>query len=435
VDVEMQDTLSVTPPPKKKHFSRFLIMVTLIALVAVLSNVFASSNISINGGKPVALGAGATVITACDDSIRFDVRSEFQTNEAKFKVTTLAISDIATTNFTDASGSHPGCDGEDLELNFYHKTESGLNILTCADLGFAVNTDISSGISPKPSHATCLETPNKGTIFFRVSNVDGNPANYVFSSLNIDPGLVDFISIMSTHKDYPYFIGGKGLGGGIVFFASVDPFTSEGSDCGSNCHYLEVAPVNWHEPDVTLDNQTTQMSWLANPANFANCVQFATGQSLAVGNQSYLDGERANWKIGVGLANTKSMHSAEVSGLCVSGASTLVLNFGGNDASRGQWFIPSGNEANELCKFAGRQETGILTQKCIAGTTGVPGFDFGVPVTDDPYVNLNHHVYWTSSASPDDLGGAILLGMGRSAGVGGTHWRGTAHYVRPIRAF
>lgn len=434
MDLEKPDALSVQPTKKSRHYSRYFIVIAFIGVVALVSNVFASSNISINGGNPIAIGAGVTAVTSCDDSINFEVKSEFQTTDAKFKVTNLVISNIATTSYTNASGNHPGCDGEDLEINFYHKTESGLTILTCNQIGMAVNTDISPNITPQPSHATCLQAPNNGTIFFRVANSDGSPANYSFNSLNIDPALIDFISIMSTHKDYPYFIGGRGPGGGIVYFISADPFISEGSNCASNCHYLEVAPANWNEPGVTSDATATPMSWLnAGSKGYATCLNYSNGQSRAPGNESNLGGEKENFRIGLGLSNTKKMHGAVTSGACDPGAAELVLSYPGSDSSQGQWFIPSINELNELCKFANSQETGVKTQVCRRTDIGRPEFDHGVSEADNPYINLDHHAYWSSSAGSAN-NQANMFVFGKTVG-GGEHWTGTNHIVRPVRAF
>ena len=50
-------------------------------------------------------------------------------------------------------------------------------------------------------------------------------------------------------------VGDIGPGGGIVFYVTATPFTSDAS-CGSNCLYLEMAPKNWYggssDPGLTL---------------------------------------------------------------------------------------------------------------------------------------------------------------------------------------
>jgi hypothetical protein len=66
-----------------------------------------------------------------------------------------------------------------------------------------------------------------------------------------------------------------------------------------------------------------------------------------------------NWKIGQGFYNTSVM---DVS--ATSEAQAAVLAYAGN-ATAGQWFIPSMNELNELCKYARGQTTGDLTVACV----------------------------------------------------------------------
>ena len=69
--------------------------------------------------------------------------------------------------------------------------------------------------------------------------------------------------------------------------------------------------------------------------------------------------EKLNWKIGQGFYNTSVM---KVLG-ATSTAQAAVLAYAGSSTA-GQWFIPSMNELNELCKYARGQTTGVLTVSC-----------------------------------------------------------------------
>lgn len=117
-----------------------------ILAVTLVSYVFASSTISNNGGNPVTLGSGVVAVTSCDDSIKFDLKASFQDLAEKFKVTSLSVSDIATSAFSNASGSYPGCAGSDMRINFYHKATGSVEVLDCEQLGYTVDSDISEGI-------------------------------------------------------------------------------------------------------------------------------------------------------------------------------------------------------------------------------------------------------------------------------------------------
>ena len=427
------------PQPSGKYIKsspKTLPVILFAVMFLVIGTVFASTNITLNGGQPIQLGGGVVAVSACDPNIKFNLDRQVKLDDPinlKYEINKFTISDIAT-GYTDDAGYHPECNGTVFQLNFYHKKTIGYDILTCAQIGYGVNTDLTASITPSPDSATCINSPENGTLFFKVTSAAGNPAQYEFSDLHLDPDLADSIAIMSVKHDFPYLLGGRGPGGGTIFFVSDDPFTSDGSDCASNCHYLEFAPVDWH--DVGVRTETTKSGWVTGVG--PDCWTFDTGQSttpLTSNNESGLTGEALNWRIGSGMANTRSMQRAidSTSPVCTGGISDLALSFEGNDRSKGQWFVPSVNEMNELCKYANYQTTGVRSQKCIGATSGVLGFDHGVPVTDNPYVNLDSHSYWTSSASTSSSG-AIFTVL-RGGGDGGDHFRGANSFVRPIRAF
>jgi len=186
------------------------------------------------------------------------------------------------------------------------------------------------------------------------------------------------------------------------------------------CKYLEVAPATWQSEGVTVANDTKK-KWSDNRLAL-------TGQdTTTAGSESLFAGEKFNWKIGQGFYNTSVM---KVSG-ATSPAQAAVLAYAGA-SSAGQWFIPSMNELNELCKYARGQVTGVLTTRCnITGTlkTGT---------ADDLGGFMN--AYWSSSESvsagldggvwyQDFAGGNPGYQLANNRTDGGTIW------VRPIRAF
>ena len=110
-----------------------------------------------------------------------------------------------------------------------------------------------------------------------------------------------------------------GAGGGVVFYYSATAFTSTGSDCGTNCHYLEVAPrfYAWE-------------NWCTDHENLTLGVT-ATG-------------------IGSGMANTITARLT-----CTLGAFRVVADYTNNGKS--DWFLPSKDELNEL--YAYRTQVGF----------------------------------------------------------------------------
>ncbi len=158
-------------------------------------------------------------------------------------------------------------------------------------------------------------------------------------------------------------VGDRGPGNGIVYYVSATTFASPGSTCNTNgvggistCKYLEVAPAGWNNSGTPATDPL--LTWSDN-------ITTVTGQDMTTPmTQSSLkkqgvgtSEEVANWAIGMGFDNTRLMKAT-------STARTAVLAYAGNDFSAGQWFIPSVNELNELCKFANGIATGVLTVAC-----------------------------------------------------------------------
>jgi hypothetical protein len=223
-----------------------------------------------------------------------------------------------------------------------------------------------------------------------------------------------------TVVDVVYTVGQRGPGGGIVFYVSPNYFTSAGSTCNTMCKYLEVAPATWQSGGVTVAEDTT-MQWSDN--------RFApTGQdTTTVGSESLFTGEKFNWKIGQGFYNTSVM---KVSG-ATSAAQAAVLAYAGA-SSAGQWFIPSMNELNELCKYARGQATGVLTTKC--NNTGT--LKTGTANDLGGFKNA----YWSSSESVNGrLDGGVwyqdFAGGNPGYQLANTRTDGGSIYIRPIRAF
>jgi hypothetical protein len=204
-------------------------------------------------------------------------------------------------------------------------------------------------------------------------------------------------------------VGDRGPGGGIVYYVSAAAFTSTGSSCNTSCRYLEVAPATWKTGAVANDERYV---WQTLPVA-------VTGQDLSATTESEFTAEAVNWKIGQGFNNTRLMNV----GGSASDARTAVLAYAGNSIA-GQWFIPSMNELNELCKFARGQTTGVLTRQCDhSGTlkTGIAN-DLGGFVGQD-YMSSSE--YFLTNVAVQGFGTG-----GQGHGLKAATWN-----VRPVRAF
>ena len=210
-------------------------------------------------------------------------------------------------------------------------------------------------------------------------------------------------------------VGDRGPGGGIVYYVSAANFTSTGSTCNTSCKYLEVAPATWQSAGVSVANDSTYV-WTSNTTLLTD--QDITNASTE-GVVAYRAEEKVNWKIGQGFNNTKIM---KVSG-ATSAAQAAVLVYAGNSIA-GQWFIPSMNEQNELCKYKRGQTTGDLTVACdLSGTlkTGTAN-DLGGFVEGS---------YWSSSESAVNSAYVSF----HQGGFGSVLKSWSLNYVRPVRAF
>jgi hypothetical protein len=212
-----------------------------------------------------------------------------------------------------------------------------------------------------------------------------------------------------------YAVGDRGPGGGIVFYVSAANFTSTGSTCGTACKYLEVAPATWQSAGVSVANDPVKV-WSNNTTDL-------TGQVLTAASptESGFPDEKENWKIGKGFANTSLIRVP-------SNAKAAVLAYAGNSTA-GQWFIPSMNELNELCKYARGQTTGVLTVKC--NNTGT----LKTGTVNDLGGFLNNDGYLSSSESDVGMNWNQWFGTG-SEGVQYFDAKSAPYIrVRPVRAF
>ena len=204
----------------------------------------------------------------------------------------------------------------------------------------------------------------------------------------------------------PCAVGAMGPGGGRVFY-----------DAGSKQawgRYLEVAPQAWTSTLWTcrscatasgVSNQTSDRG--RDSAGYYPCRE---GDSTA----RLLPGEAADtlWEIGGGRHNTEVLSKTPE---CVDGSvSPVTLAAGYRGGGLSDWYLPSGGELTELCKYTGRNAIGGFVDQVYASSTVGP---------KDGYTNF-HQVKFT--------GNPLCV---RSDGLDSRSGSWIRAYVRPIRAF
>jgi hypothetical protein len=204
-------------------------------------------------------------------------------------------------------------------------------------------------------------------------------------------------------------IGSTGPGGGIVFF-----------DAGSQQswgRYLEVAPADWRG-----EGANPSFIWCDGDGSISHLAGSITDVNLKAS---------VGVEVGKGKANTDLMLAG-----CRSGSGHAARAFRGGN--KNDWYLPSRDELNELCKFAKNQATGKVDVLCQRGTSLSGGF--------------SNDYYWSSSESKgysefgckdinnDQCRGEARVALFQTFVLGDTGWQRGANKndalkVRPIRAF
>jgi hypothetical protein len=372
-----------------------MVLVILIAGGGFFIKTTLAANIALSSGVATEFGQGFSQAVACSGNESVNVLPKSSFVNAANGGGTHYLSEIIVSNIPSS------CNGMNFKMSAYGSSDSSpLAIFNSTSTEAVVNYDASS---------VSLRTPYDG-----ISLTGGNGTFTVkFASPVAQSTSVAKVTIQSglgTNRIYQ--VGDRGPGGGIVFYVSATNFTSAGSTCNTTCRYLEVAPATWQSEGVTVENDATYQ-WSSN-----NSV--ATGQDIVtVGTESGISGEKFNWKIGQGFYNTSVM---KVSG-ATSAAQAKVLSYAGGSTA-GQWFIPSMNELNELCKYAKGQATGVPTVACTGSGTLKTG------TANDLGGFVSGQNYWSSSEY--SAGSASRQAFLPAWGNGGKNF---AVYVRPIRAF
>ena len=185
-------------------------------------------------------------------------------------------------------------------------------------------------------------------------------------------------------------IGDAGPGGGIVFYVAPTAFTC-GEDLKATCTYLEAAKT-----DYQVNGLTEVVAW--------GCPGVYTGATATA--------------IGTGKANTATILKKCTT---VGIAADVANKYSTSTAGAGQWFLPSKDELNELCKYA--RNTGQAVGATIRCENGSTGFVLRSGFAAD--------VYWSSSEYVANSAWYQNFLYGYQSLISKLNF----YYVRPVRAF
>jgi hypothetical protein len=213
-----------------------------------------------------------------------------------------------------------------------------------------------------------------------------------------------------------YTVGDTGPGGGKIYHVATTPFAC-GPTRASTCTYLEAAAPALGLASFDSDTvRTTARVWAqSTPVNY---------QSTAVSSPETATATAIGW----GYRNTRAIVSqgntdTATSAAALADAHTVTVS----GVLYDDWYLPSKDELNQMCKWA-RGLTGDaltnLATVCLSGTLNSGVGAAGFASTD----------YWSST----ETGASTAINQNFFFNFQGSNeksYASTPIYVRPVRAF
>jgi hypothetical protein len=388
--------------------------VVIIASLLFFQSTLAS-NISINSSIGIEFGQGVSVTAACSGATNLTMTPRSTFLNGANGGGTHYLSSITL------SGIPAGCNGADFLFSAYDSaTSTALPIFDTTKTVARIwsNAGTFQGGSGS-SGSTISSSSGAFTVTFTI------PVALASSVAKITLQSSSHAALNCV-LDGICSVGDTGPGGGTVYFVSASAFSAPGSICDTNCHYLEVAKKRWdgsNDADsVSLQLSSTQAVLPAQDQGTTFGTQVGTYRGTT---------ETNNWFIGQGFINTKLI--AEISGNTTANSiASRVRAFAptGYSSTVGQWFVPSFNELNELCKYANGQTTGNTAVQCMGNSP----FQTASTTTSEGFKGTNNYF----SSSIRGTAGSItasLIYFGNGESNHGAGFYNDARYFRPVRVF
>lgn len=198
-------------------------------------------------------------------------------------------------------------------------------------------------------------------------------------------------------------IGDTGPGGGVIFYNLAAGFTC-GPTRASTCKYMEAAPSGWNtgsDPTRRWANTSNSGTAVANSTSPETATATAIGWGYRNTRAIILQGNTDTATSAAALADS---HTVTVAGVVYD-----------------DWFLPSKDELNQMCKWVRGVAWTSDATVCTGGTLntglGAAGFEAST--------------YWSSSESSANNAWTQFFGSGEQ----GNDTKSEPAYVRPVRAF
>jgi hypothetical protein len=193
-------------------------------------------------------------------------------------------------------------------------------------------------------------------------------------------------------------VGDTGPGGGKIFYVATTPFAC-GPTGAATCTYLEAAPAGWKTPTEPTRSWATAVS-----SNQSTSVPAPGARQTA---------------IGTGYQNSDAIVAQTVN-VAATSAAVEARTYSGNGLT--DWYLPSKDELNQMCKWQGGDAWTSDATVCTGGTlnsgTGAAGFQASN--------------YWSSTEDTELRAWVQYFNTGVQDN---SFQKANVRFVRPIRAF
>jgi hypothetical protein len=227
--------------------------------------------------------------------------------------------------------------------------------------------------------------------------------NYTITATNASGNVTRTFTLTVTAVVYT--VGQAGPGGGTVFYVATTAFSC-GPTLTATCTYLEAAPSGWNtgaDPSLT---------WATNVNNNRTTTVPPPGAIQTA--------------IGTGYQNSNAI-VAQTGNVAASSAAVAARAYRGNSLT--DWYLPSRDELNQMCKWA-RGITGdaltTLTTVCTGGTSN----------SGSSATGFVDNRYWSSTEfARNSSEENIARGQNFDGGSQDDGEKSDIFFVRPVRAF
>jgi hypothetical protein len=380
----------------RKFHGKFLTTAVVIFASVFFFQSTLASNISLNSSQGIEFGQGISQAVACSGNENLTVTPYSSFVNAANSTGTYYLQSVKVSNIPSS------CYGVDFTINAFGNSES-------APLALFNSTSTAAVIYN-----------NAGTFELGVGTVSGasiSSGSGTFTITFTNPVALSTSVFKVTLQSGVHVavtcasggtcvVGDTGPGGGAIFYTASTPFAC-GPTRSATCTYLEAAPSGWNggaDPSRRWANTTYQSTTVNNATSPETATATAIGWGYRNTRAIILQGNTATATSAAALADS---HTVTVSGVTYD-----------------DWYLPSRDELNQMCKW----QRGI-TGADLTNLNIVCSFD-GTYNTGKGAAGFSQS-YWSSSESPPYAWQQNLYYGGYQDQSG----KANLINVRPVRAF